>query len=362
MKAYIVEEAKLAGNVEYLRKTADGTPIWGVIKGNGYGLDAAKLGCFLRARGIDRFAVTDVSEAQALRSAGLVEEPILMLRATGEAEELRTLLSLGVTCTVGSLSDAAALREVAAELGVTAEAHIKIDTGMGRYGFLPQELEDIARVYRDYPGIKPVGIYTHFYRAGDARGTREQFAAFLSVTEKLTALGLNVGMRHCCNSLAFWYYPEMRLDAVRLGSCLLGRVGYAAKAGLERVGYAEATVEALRRLPKGHNVGYGGDCTVKRDTTAAIVNIGYYHGFAVERGYDIFRPRDCLRSMGRYLKYLLQGRCLTVSVGGKSCRVLGHVGMVNLVVDVTGVPCKLGDPVVAQINPLDAKGMEIIYR
>ena len=76
----------------------------------------------------------------------------------------------------------------------------------------------------------------------------------------------------------------------------------------------------------------------------------------------MFRIRDCLRSMGRYLKYLLKRRCLTVEVNGKTCKVLGHVGMVNLIADVTDISCALHDPVKLQINPLDLKGMEVIYR
>ena len=128
------------------------------------------------------------------------------------------------------------------------------------------------------------------------------------------------------------------------------------------MGYVRAEVEELRCLPKGHNVGYGGDCRLRRETRIAVVGVGYLHGFSVERGYDVFRPRDCLRSMGRYLKYLLKGKKLWVEVNGHPCPVLGHVGMVNLVADVTDVPCQVHDPVTVQINPLDLKGMDVVFR
>lgn len=363
MNSYVVELSKLKDNIEILRNKAGDTPIWGVVKGNGYGFGTVPMAKLLSQMGkIRQFAVTALEEAQDLRENGFGCEDILMLRATADPEELKALVTLGIICTVGSLTEAKAVDAAAQELGLNARVHVKIDTGMGRYGFLPEQYEEIKKVYAEYPRLKPEGIFTHFHTAGNEAVTKAQFSAFKSVVERLKADGISTGMAHCCNSLAFWHYPEMHMDAVRLGSCLLGRIGYAQKAGLHKLGYVEAEVEAVRTLPKGHNVGYGGDCKLKRETTTAVVSVGYYHGFAVERGYDVFRPRDCIRSMGRYMKYMLKRRHLQVEINGKLCPVLGHVGMVNLIADVTDVPCKVGDPVVVQVNPLDLKGIKVVFR
>lgn len=361
MNTYIVEAEKLKENIAVCRAHAGEAVIWGVVKGNGYGLGAAPLALFLKSQGIGHFAVTSLSEAKALREAGFREESILMLRATADEAELREMIALDVICTLGSLADGEAVSRAASALGRTACAHVKLDTGMGRYGFLPAQVEEAKKLW-EFENVKIQGIFTHFHTAGNEKVTKRQFSDFMYAVTALKGAGLDVGMVHCCNSLAFWYYPEMRLDAVRLGSCLLGRVGYAGRAGLQRIGYAQSQVEALRTLPKGHNVGYGGDCTLRRETRTAVVPVGYLHGYSVERGYDVFRVRDCLRSMGRYLKYMLKRRRLTVEVNGKTCKVLGHVGMVNLVADVTDVPCGLHDPVRIQINPLDLKDMEVIYQ
>ncbi len=362
MTSYIVETDKLRHNLTILKKKAGSTPIWAVVKGNGYGLGTVALGQFLAGEGIDRFAVTDPGEAKALREAGLRQQPILMLRELSQKEELESLVSMGVTCTVGSLETAEALEQAAKKLGIKAQAHVKIDTGMGRYGFLPSRWEEAVQVYKNYPNVEVTGIFTHFHSASRKEMTEPQFAAFQGVVENLKNRGITPGMVHCCNSLAFWNFPHMHLDGVRLGSALLGRVNYAAKAGLKPVGWCEAEVEALKTIPKGHNVGYGAACQVKRETKIAVVAVGYIHGFSVERGYDVFRAKDCLRSVGRYLKYMLKGKSLTVEVNGKSCKVLGHVGMVNLIADVTDVPCRLHDKVKVNINPLDVKNMEIVYR
>ena len=129
--------------------------------------------------------------------------------------------------------------------------HVKIDTGMGRYGFLPGDTAAIAQVYRT-EGLQVQGIYTHFYSAYDnEQATRAQFAAYQGVLDFLQKEGIAPGLRHCCNSSAFLKYPEMYCDAVRLGSALLGRIAVPNRLGLKRVGYAEADVEEIRWLPAG---------------------------------------------------------------------------------------------------------------
>lgn len=361
MKAYIVEKEKLEHNLEILKEKAQGKLIWGVVKGNGYGLGAAPLAQFLAEHGVDHFAVTDLAEARAIRESGLTEAAILLIRGTCDPEELVQALDLNVILSVGSPEDLKALETVAAERETVAEAHLKIDTGMGRYGMDPLHFDRIFKAYRGYEHIHVAGIYTHFHTAGREKVTMEQYADFCKVLDFLKEHEVDPGMVHCCNSIAFWKYPQLHHDAVRLGSCLLGRVNYAAEAGLQRVGYVRADVEELKHLLTGHNVGYGSDCTLKRDTTIAVVGVGYLHGYSVERGYDIFRPKDCLRSMARYFKYLLKGRKLTVEVNGTPCPVLGHVGMVNIVVDVTDIPCQIRDEVIVQVNPLDLKAMEVRF-
>lgn len=362
MKAYIVEKADLEQNLRILQRKAGKALIWGVLKGNGYGLGTVPLARFLAAHGIDHFAVTELQEARGLREAGFSENPILMLRGVSEMEELDALLDLNVILTIGSWADAMAMEAAAERRATVAEAHLKIDTGMGRYGFLPEEMEQAISLYERLSHVAISGVYTHFHTAGNRKRTTAQFSLFLQAVDRIRAAGYETGMVHCCNSIAFWKYPEMHCDAVRLGSTLLGRVRTGGRAGLHRIGWAEATVEELRTLPKGHNVGYGGDCKLKRETRVAIVGVGYFHGFSVERGYDVYRFQDCLRGIGRYVKYLLQRKALWVQIGGRSCQVLGHVGMVNLAVDVSAVSCQLGDPVILQINPLDLKGMEVVYR
>lgn len=360
MKAYIVEQKDLQENIRLLSQAAGDTPIYGVIKGNGYGLGLLPMAQALRQGGICRFAVTELSEIQLLRENGFETEEILMLRATCLPQELRQILTLNATATVSSLVCAQAMAEISDELGRPFLCHVKIDTGMGRYGFSPED--DLTPIYT-MEQLQVTGIYTHFHSAfSNETATRTQFSAFLQACDRLSAQGIYPGIRHCCNSSAFVTYPEMHLDAVRLGSALLGRLSCPCHLGLKRIGWCESQVEVIRPLPKGQTVGYGATFRAKNDRTIAVCGVGYYHGFGTQHEDDIFRFRDCVRGCLGYIRAFLKRKTFSVQVQGKPAPVLGHIGMVQTIFDVTDIPCQVGDVVRLEINPLMVKDMEIQFR
>ena len=362
MKAYIVDKAALERNIRLLRQKAGDTVIWGVVKGDGYGLGCVSLAKLLAAHGIDHFAVTDVSEVRALRDEGFRENPILMMEGTCNPSEIHELLDLGAILTVSTPEDARQIEAEAAARSTVAEAHLKIDTGMGRYGFLPEQMEQIHALYTACPHIAFSGIYTHFYDSCSAAATAIQFDAFQRVVQELQAAGHDTGMVHCCNSTAFFKYEHMHCDAVRLGSAILGRVNFEGKTGLKSVGYCQAELEEIRIIPAGHTVGYAAGWKARRRTRIAVLSVGYFNGFGVDRGFDLWRFSDCVRGVARYIKAFIKRKALYVRVNGQPCRVLGHVGMVNMVIDVTDCDCSVGDMARVDINPLLVKGVEIVYQ
>ena len=362
MKAYIVEREALAHNIQELVAYAKGVPVWGVLKGNGYGLGVLPMAKLLAENGVDRFAVTDMAEAAQLRES-FPDAPILMLRATADPEEIRTLLEQNILLTVSGYEMAAAINAIAEERGQIAQVQLCIDTGMGRYGFLPEAADQIVSLFHELRSLCVCGMYTHFHSAfSNEAATREQFRQFTALAEQLRQAGCEPGMLHCCNSSAFLRWPEMHLDGVRIGSAFLGRLAIQSPVPLTRIGYVEATVEDLRLLPKGHSVGYGAGYVCKRPTRIAVVGVGWYHGFGAERENDLNRFRDHLRAAVKHLLSLFSRKSIQVSVNGQPCRVLGHIGMVHTVVDVTDIDCALGDRVVLQVNPLNMKGLPIEFR
>lgn len=362
MKAYVVERESLIHNIRTIKEYAGEKTVWGVLKGNGYGLGILPMAKLLSENGIDHFAVTELREAQSLRET-YPNAAILMLRSTADTEEINALLDLNVILTIGSYETAVTVNAIAGERSDVVEVHLNIDTGMGRYGFLPSESDKIISLYSYMKNLAISGIFTHFHSAFCNKGeTKRQYQAFKSVVKAIQDAGFETGMVHCCNSAAFLNYPEMHEDAVRIGSAFLGRAYGAEKSGLKAVGYAECPIEELRWLPRGHSVGYGAGYIAANPVRTAVISVGYYNGFHAGREDDLFRIRDSIRGMFRHFKNIFLKRYIIVNVNGHKCRVLGHIGMVHAVIDVTDIECKIGDPVVVQINPLNVKGMKIVYK
>lgn len=361
MSAYVVSREILSQNIRWLKKEANGVPIWAVIKGDGYGLGALPLAELLSEEGIHHFCVTEVREAALLRENGFADDQILMLRSVNDRQTLHRLLDLNVILTVGSWEAASAIDAIAAERADIAEVHLKIDTGMGRYGFLPEEIERVKLLYREMKHLAVSGIYTHFNCAfGGKKLTKREFAVFQSVVSQLREAGLETGVVHCCNSSAFLRFPEMRCDGVRLGSAILGRMPFRTK--LRPVGYCESKIEELRTLPKGHSTGYGALWRAKQDTRVAIIPVGWYHGLCVSCRADRSRARDCLRLALSDLKAMLRREHTYVEIGGKRCRLIGAIGMLHCAADVSGITCKRGDLVKLQMNPLHRKDLPVQFR
>lgn len=360
MSAYIVERAALVQNIRALRARAGQATVWAVIKGDGYGIGAVPLAKILREEGISHFCVTELREAALLRENGFDADEILMLRATCDEAELSALAELGVILTVGSVRSAQMLAQIAQRRGAPLRIHLKVDTGMGRYGFRTDELAEMRAIYAD-KNLMPCGIYTHFNCAyADEALTRREYAAFQATVQALRESGCRTGMVHCCNSPAFLRFPEMHCDAVRLGSAILGRVGV--KNDLRPVGYCLSHVDELHFLPKGSTTGYSAVWRAKRDTVAAIVPIGYYHGLRLGMKPDLNRRRDALRALFGDLRAFFRGNASFVQIGGRNCRVIGVVGMLHCAVDVTGMKVKVGDEVRIALNPLHRKGIPVEYR
>lgn len=286
-----------------------------------------------------------------------------MLRPLHEAEELAQLLKHNIIATISSLADAQALESMAAQLEQSGQAHLKFDTGMGRYGFLPEELDQLRAVLDNLQHIAITGVYTHFSCAFCSRQkTEAQYRLFRSMIDTLTEQGYCLGETHCSNSSALFRYPQLQADSVRIGSAFLGRLPFAHHTNLQRVGYAEAPVEEIRQLPAGTTIGYGASYRTNKPTTIAVLSIGWYHGFGMERGRDSFRLRDTLRNSLSLIKAWLSRRRVYVRLGEQLCPVLGHVGMLHTIVDVSGLDVQVGDVARLEISPLDCKALPIVYR
>ncbi len=355
MKVLVIDKQAVKKNISVLKTRAEKAAIYAVLTGDAHGAGLVEMAKLLRDEGIVRFAVSEADDAAALRKAGLVDEEILMLRATTDREELEKLMDLNVVCTIGSADTGMVLNGVAKERSTVVEAHIQIDTGMGFGGFLTDEVDKILSVYRNLPNVAVSGVYTQIHTAGAKKhDVAEQMDLFNQTVKSIQSAGFETGVVHAAGSYALMKYDFTRMDAVRVGTALLGRCSRTKNDGLQKVGWGEAAVDDIHWLPKGHTVGNETMVRLRRPTRVAVLPVGYQNGFGVER-----ERQQGIRAVLR--RWHAAGKRF-VRIDGQKVRVIGRIGAMETVLDVTDVRCSAGDIAQFELDPLFAKGIKREYR
>lgn len=311
---------------------------------------------FLVNNGIEILAVANLEEAIILRQAGINEE-ILMLTPTQNEKELEKLIENKIALTVSSLEQIELVEKIAKIQDVQPKAHIKIDTGFGRYGFLYENKKDILDAFKMCDKLKIAGIYTHFARPMDEKFTKIQFERFLDCVMFLKNEGQTPGMMHCSESTAFLKYPMMNLHAVRLGSVIQGRTLVKID-GLKKIGQFKSSIQEIKTVPKGYNISYGNMYKTKKETKIAIVPVGYMDGFNMRKDRDIFSFKEKFLSVGIEIKKFFKDNSLKVSINDQKYSIIGRVGMYHCVVDITGGDdIKVNDEVIFDIQPMQVNSV-----
>ena len=327
----------LAHNYRLLRGLAPEAKFLGLVKANAYGHGAVPVAKKLESLGADMLAVACLDEAIELRQAGIAL-PILCLGQT-PPELAGELLEYDVTQTVGDLVTGEALSAAAVAAGKTLKIHVKVDTGMGRLGFVWGEdgeaaLEGAAMdidALCALPGLEAEGIFTHFADAdGSEAYTRTQMNRFEGVYGKLRDQGVDFKIYHCAASAAVLNYPWMSMGMIRPGIALYGHVPDPSvkDPGLKPVMTVKSRIAVVRDLSAGAKISYGCTAALERDSKIAVLPMGYGDGL----------PR-CLSNK------------LEVFVGDRLCPVLGRICMDMCMVDVTGLPNVQSGDVAAVYGP-----------
>ena len=354
MKKLTVDTKLLENNISTLLAEASktNTKIIAMLKGNGYGLDICRFAALLVKNGIDTISVALLSEAMQIKNAG-INADIILLSPTCDINEAAAGIENDIIMSVGSEESAAVLNLAAEKIGKKAKAHLAIDTGFGRFGFMAEDTGSAISALSECPEIEICGVFSHLSDSfGKEENTKKQFDRFMSAVRALEAGGMQFAMRHILNSCGFLRFPEMRLDAVRIGSAFLGRLPIVSPVFLNKIAYLKSCVCETKLLPKGSNIGYANTFKTKRDTKIAVIPIGYMDGFGVIKANDAFRTSDKIRYVYHAVKAFFKDNRTYVKIDGKQCPVLGRISMFNIIADITGTDAAAGSEVILDCNPI----------
>jgi alanine racemase len=293
-----------------------GCKVMAIVKANAYGHGAVEIAHALVRKGIGRFAVASLEEGITLRQAGL-STPIVVLGALFD-QQLADLVAHRLTPVISNGLILPALAQAANSQPSPYPIHLKIETGMGRLGFSPEELRPLL----DNPLLRGAlhveGLMTHLADADgtDTAFTERQIGIFQAILEQVRRRGLALPLVHTANSAAIVRFPESHYSLVRPGIMLYGYHTLPVPApNLQPVLSLRTTIAHIRTIPRGGTVSYNRTFTATRPTRIAVLPIGYADGYS--------------RRLSNRGSVLIQG-----------CRapIVGLVCMDMTMVDVTNIP------------------------
>lgn len=308
----------IAENVRaFKRHTGEKVEIMAVVKANAYGHGAIQVAQAALQAGATRLAVHRMIEGVELRQAG-INAPILIMGYT-PSSGVEQIIRWQLTPSLITFEFAEALSSQAVSSGSQAAVHIKVDSGMNRYGLLPSEVLGFSQSLLKLPGIHLEGLFTHFATADWTEQTyvRQQLADFNAVVAVLQANQIQIPILHAANSAATMKLPEAHFKAVRIGIAMYGMDPsgeWPPVFELHPAMAIKSLVSRVKDLPAGAGISYGRTFITEKPMQAALVPVGYGDGF-----------QRVLSNKGEVL------------IHGQRARILGRVCMDQFVVDISGI-------------------------
>lgn len=288
----------LKNNIEQIRSLiSKDMDIICVVKANGYGLGSINISKYLSSIGINYFAVATLQEALDLRIKGKVQGEIIILSWTPISEK-STLIKYNLTQTLVDYDYAEKLNE----LPGIVKCHVKVDTGMNRFGQKPSDIEKIKKLYQ-FKNLNILGIFSHLCRVrefGDEPDnyTKMQIENFNSIIERLEKEGINVGLKHILNSFGILRFNEKKYHMVRPGLLMYGVSPDPDNEQIDKlldennfkpVASLRCKVMTVKTIEKGEKVGYNSKYIANEKTKIATISIGYADGLSFASSKNRFR-------------------------------------------------------------------------
>ncbi|HJT20916.1 MAG TPA: alanine racemase [Nitrospira sp.] len=314
-----VDLTSLVHNLAVIRRRLSGScDILAIVKANAYGHGAEQTARTLVQQGISRLAVVSVNEGVSLREAGITADIVVL--GTASDEELVEMLASRLTPVVSDIRRLPALAKAAAAKNLALPIHIKFDTGMGRLGLSPDEVESVFDHIERAKSLRIEGVMTHLADADGktAEQTEQQLARFRDALAQLRSRGARIPLVHAANSAALVRFPDAHFSLVRPGIMLYGYHTLppsVAPLELRPVLTLKTAVGQLRTILPGTPVSYNGTFVATRTTRIAVLPVGYADGY-----------NRRLSNRGAVL------------IHGRRAPIVGLICMDMTMVDVTDIP------------------------
>ena len=315
----------LTENLNYYRsKLKPGTKMVCMVKASAYGAGSYEIAKTLQDQRIDYLAVAVADEGSELRKAGIVSSIMIM---NPELTAFKTMFDYKLEPEVYSFHLLNELIKAAEKEGITNfPVHIKLDTGMHRLGFEPEDIPQLIERLKHQSAIMPRSVFSHLVGSDSTRFdefTRSQIQVFEKASQELQDAFPHKILRHICNTAGIERYTDAQYDMVRLGVGLYG-VNPFTNEMLHNVSTLKTTILQIRDVPQEDSVGYSRKGRLMRDSRIAAIPIGYADGLNRHLGNG-------------------KGYCI---VNGKKAPYVGNICMDVCMIDVTDIDCKEGDKVI----------------
>lgn len=309
-------------NLKTIRQKLEAdTRVCAVVKNNAYGMGLRQTARALGALDVDYFAVGTLQEAVTLRDSG-IKHPILLLGIVDPYRQIQEVIDNDISLMLFDQDWAKAADFSARKWGKKLRYHLKIDTGMHRFGVYPREVADFLESISHLTGLAREGVFSHFASSTDEGVCSEQLTAFQEALFKLQTAGQEIGITHICSTNSIATLPEGHLDMVRVGMGLYGHSQTIEN--LKPVWQLKAKILSLKRVPQGASIGYSRTHNTTRSSVIAVADCGYTDGL----------PR-------------IMSNQLNATIHGKTVKNVGMLCMNYSMFDVTGISAvKEGDELI----------------
>lgn len=319
----------LMNNLNIIKSEMSNVFIMGIVKGNAYGHGIINIAKELENK-VEYLGVGLEYEAIKLRENG-IKSPVLILSPYFNPENI---IKYDITPSIDNIDDLKKLSLYANENNKACKFHLKINTGMNRFGLNPKDIDKFIDEYLLSPNVILEGMFSHFAISidRDRKFVNKQLGIFKNCIDKFNQKNIEIKYCHMANSTAAFQIPDARFNMVRIGNALYGKVGK--NKGIKAVSSLKSKIIDIREIKKGEYVGYGLGYKAKNDIRVGIIPIGFSDGYEVIRESKSYTIKETIINMLKVFYRYRRPRKL-VYINGKPLDTVGKTNMQFIFVDIT---------------------------